>query len=825
MAGRSSQGRRKRTAEEVSLDTSISQVPLRHVLEQIAGGKLSTLSPTDLETHFLRVFEELENKRGELKAQNEELLRSQKQGEEARRRYQELFDSAPIGYFCLDRSLCVVELNLTAAHLLGRPRDFFLGQPFVSYIHPDSRAVFISHFKKVFDGLSCAEEMVLQSAEGQPIAVHFQSVPEMHGGCVVAGRTAVLDLSVRKYQEDVIQRTSRAYQVQAQCNQALLQSDCEKSLFDQVCRIIVEKGAFALAWVGLVEEEDARRIQPVAIYGEHADFIRNLPISWGRRQSGRGPSGRAVTTRKAVACQSLAEDPVFAPYRKDALRCGLASCISLPLLVENRCLGVLGIYAREEHAFDGDEESLLQELANQLAFGLLALRLRTERGEALEQVQRLAYFDNLTGLPNRRMFLERLEQATALALREKQQLALLFLDLDRFKDINDTLGHDGGDQLLKAVSKRLHDCVRQADTVARLGGDEFVIVLHTVHSQEQVESVAKKILAAFGHPFHIGGRELYSSTSIGIALCPEDGRDTDALIRHADAAMYTAKAEGRQTYRFFSPEMNRRIQLKLLLEQHLRMAWLRGEFSLYYQPQIDLKTGVIVGVEALSRWDSPVLGLVEPARFIPLAEESGMILSLGEWVLRHAGRQLRAWHEAGFAGLRLAVNISARQFRQPDFIDTVDRILAETGLNPACLVLEMTESTVMEKTEESIMTLTDLKVRGIGLSLDDFGTGYSSLNHLRSFPFDQIKVDRSFVADLGQPYGQSAIIEAMIAMAHSLGLRVVAEGVETKEQVDFLMQRHCNEVQGFFLAQPLCATELVAHLRSVDYRSALNLLH
>ncbi|WP_305044817.1 putative bifunctional diguanylate cyclase/phosphodiesterase [Geoalkalibacter sp.] len=608
-------------------------------------------------------------------------------------------------------------------------------------------------------------------------------------------------------------RVSRAYQIQAGCNHALLQTTSEGDLFAEVCRIIVEKGDFCLAWVGLVEEDERQRIRPVAIHGEHADFLRGLSISWGNRRSGLGPSGQAVRIRRPVVCARIADEPIFAPYREEAARRGLASCISLPLLAEGRCLGVLGIYAREVDIFDAEEERLLLELANQLAFGLLALRMRTERSEALEQVEKLAYFDPLTGLPNRRMFLERLGQTVALARREAQHLALLFLDLDRFKDINDTLGHEGGDQLLKAAAGRLRGCVRQADTVARHGGDEFVIILHTIHGQGQAEVVAKKILTAFAEPFLICNREVYSSTSIGIALSPADGEDVDTLIRHADAAMYTAKAEGRQTYRFFSAEMNRRIQAKLLLEQHLRLAWQRGEIFLHYQPQIDLRSAEIVGVEALLRWDNPVLGQVDPERFIPLAEETGMILPLGEWMLREACRQVRLWHDSGFAGLRLAVNISARQFRQPDFIDLMDDILAESGLDPSCLVLEMTESTVMEKTEEAIMTLTDLKIRGIRLSLDDFGTGYSSLNHLKSFPMDQIKIDRSFLADLDRPYGQAAIIEAMIAMAHSLGLRVVAEGVEEQSHIDFLRVRHCDEAQGFFLARPLLPEKIPSFLR------------
>lgn len=607
---------------------------------------------------------------------------------------------------------------------------------------------------------------------------------------------------------------TRAYQVQASCNHALLQAGSETALLTEVCRLMVEQGRFRLAWVGLVEDDEACSIQPAAFFGKEALFLTNYPMSYADNSYGQGPSGRAVRERRPVVCQDIASSPIFSRLRAEALAEGLLSCISLPLIVDERCLGVLGIYADERRVFDAEEVELLVELAQQLAFGLEALRARTERSEALEQIRRLAYFDPLTELPNRRMFLERLEQAIAQSERESQQLALLFLDLDRFKDVNDTLGHEGGDALLAAVGRRLRGCVRQADTVARLGGDEFVVILHPAHGTAQVETVAKKIIASFDEPFSLAGNDIHTGTSIGIACYPADGTSIESLLRHADAAMYQAKADGRRTYRFFSAEMNRRIQAKLTLEQHLREAWERGEMSLHYQPQMLLHSEEIVGVEALLRWDSPVLGEVAPARFIPLAEETGMIAPLSEWVLHAACRQMKMWHEAGYDHLRLSVNISARVFHRPSFIDCLDRVLAQTGLPPGRLMLEMTESTVMEKTEIAIMTLTDLKVRGVMLSLDDFGTGYSSLNHLRSFPIDQIKIDRSFLADFDCPFGQSAIIEAMIAMAHSLGIRVVAEGVEEQGQVDFLLSRDCDEVQGFYWAHPLPATGLLLHLRS-----------
>ncbi len=810
--------------------TGAEQTPLRRRIaeleERLAACAGEQARQEQLEAHTRALFVDLENHREELLAQNEDLRRSQRELEASQRKYQELFDLAPIGYFSLDRSGCVIEINQQAASLLGHERRSCIGRPFLVHVHPAWRALFSSHLSEVCSGHECSDEIVLQRRDGTRIPVQFSSVPVLdRSGKVLRCRTALFDLREHKRQQRIVSRTTRAYRVQAACNHALVRATSRDVLLQEVCRIIVEKGDFLLAWVGLLEDDDQRTIRPVASWGPHADFIEKLNVSYGRNRGGRGPSGRAVRTGRAVVCRSIAHDPAFGSLRDEALQRGLNACISLPLMAGETCLGVVGIYAGEEQEFDEDECALLTELADQIAFGLVALRTRTERTAALEQVQKLAYFDTLTGLPNRRMFLDRLGQAIALTQREEQSLALLFLDLDRFKDVNDTIGHDGGDALLQSVAKRLRGCVRQSDIVARLGGDEFVIIFHSVQDQAQVVTVANKILAAFSQPFSVCDREIHSSTSIGIALFPADGDSVEALIRHADAAMYHAKDDGRQTYRFFSPEMNRRIQAKLVLEQHFRQAWQREEVFLHYQPQIDLRSGEVVGVEALTRWQSPALGLVEPGRFIPLAEETGLILPFGEWALRTACRQVSHWHRAGFPDLRLAVNISARQFRQPEFIDTVDRILDETGFNPKRLMLEMTESTVMEKTDEAIMTLTDLKIRGIGLSLDDFGTGYSSLNHLRSFPIDQIKIDRSFLADLGQPYGQAAIIEAMIAMAHSLGLKVVAEGVEEKAQVDFLIHRHCDEVQGHFWARPLAAAALPGHLRGQGHDNVEKILH
>lgn len=436
--------------------------------------------------------------------------------------------------------------------------------------------------------------------------------------------------------------------------------------------------------------------------------------------------------------------------------------------------------------------------------------------EAEERINQLAYFDTLTGLANRRNFFNRLTQAIALAHREERQVGLLFFDLDNFKDINDTLGHDFGDRLLQHVANRLTEIMRESDTLARLGGDEFVIVLTSIINLESAAIVARRILAILSRPFQIEGKQVFSSTSIGIALFPDDGHDPEDLFKCADTAMYHAKETGKSTFRFFSSEMNRNIMRRVALESGLRQGLDNKEFFLHFQPQWDLQTEKIIGVEALVRWQSPDFGLVMPAEFISLAECTGLIVALGEWVLHTACLQARQWQEAGHERLRVAINISGKQLVQPNFFDTARSILAETGVNPAAIEFEFTESVLMDNAEKVVGTLRALKGLGLQLSIDDFGTGYSSLSYLKHFTIDRVKIDRAFVMDITRSKDDAAIVDAIISMSHSLNLKVIAEGVETPEQLQFLKEHHCDEIQGFYLARPMTAEDLEQQLTTFE---------
>ncbi|PLX83796.1 MAG: bifunctional diguanylate cyclase/phosphodiesterase [Desulfuromonas sp.] len=438
----------------------------------------------------------------------------------------------------------------------------------------------------------------------------------------------------------------------------------------------------------------------------------------------------------------------------------------------------------------------------------------TEQKKADREIYRLAHFDQLTGKPNRFLLRDRLKQNLAQGAREGQRVAVLFIDLDRFKWVNDTLGHHAGDKLLKVVADRLSGCVRKVDTVARLGGDEFVVLLYGILSNEDSATFARRFLAELSRPTLLEGKEFLNSGSIGIAIYPMDGKTVDTLLRKADMAMYAAKEQGGGTYQFFSSDMAERARENLSIQNNLRRALHNQDLTLHYQPQIDLSTNRITGFEALIRWDTPSLGDIPPSRFIPVAEETGLIFPLGEWVLRTACAQAVRWHQSGLPPLRIAVNISARQFARPDFIEMIETVLQQTGLDPRLLEIELTETTVMEHIQDAIATLTDLKVRHINLAIDDFGTGFSSLVYLKNFPFDRIKIAQEFVRDITENHGHRAIVEAIIGLSRTLNLHVIAEGVEQQAQLDFLRAQQCHEVQGFFCGRPQPAAAIPQLLSS-----------
>ena len=436
----------------------------------------------------------------------------------------------------------------------------------------------------------------------------------------------------------------------------------------------------------------------------------------------------------------------------------------------------------------------------------------TERKQSEQFILHLATHDALTGLPNRHLLNDRIQQALIQSQREATQTAVLFIDLDQFKTINDSLGHDVGDLLLKEVAQRLVSCLRNGDTVARSGGDEFVVVLTDISNAQEAATVAQKLLDALIAPYQISGNDMRTTASIGIAIFPDDGENVETLIKNSDLAMYYAKEAGRNNCQFFTQKMNRVVAEKHAMGTDLHHAIARNELLLNFQPIVDIRGGTLAGMEVLLRWQHPRWGLVSPLQFIPLAEEIGLIVPIGEWVLKAACTQLKAWQQQGYEVPRLAINLSVKQFRQKTLAETVARILAETGVEARDIELEITESLLLENTDEVAHTLRKLSAMGLEISIDDFGTGYSSLNYLKRFPINNLKIDRSFVMDISNDADDTAIVIAIIALAHSLQMKVIAEGVETEQQLAFLRQQGCDQYQGYNFSEPLSAPEVASKL-------------
>ena len=883
-----------------------------------------------------------------------------------------------------------------------------------------------------------------------------QLVTEMAADISFALENLEKEAARRRADEQLVE-LNRSLRMLSRCNEILVRATDEQAFLADVCRTIVDTGGFRLAWVGYAERDAARSVRPIASAGLGPDYLEALDVSWADDEKGRGPVGTAIRTGEPAVVHDVATDPGFARWRDLALSRGVAALMALPLKGSEGTFGTLSVSSSERGFFDAEEAALLRELADDIAFGISALRSNSQReaaearfrdltelssdwyweqdanlrftlvspsvlqaggvrpeeligktrwetaddgeeekwaahrallearqpftdfeyrrrdfegrwhwysasgkplfdadgtfrgyrgtgrditarrradaavrlnssavessangilitdfrepenpiiyvnpaferitgyrreevlgreptfllGEDRDQVgaavlgaamremregtaelrsyrmdgslfwneltlspvrnpagkvthyvgvinditerkqneaqlERQANYDVLTGLANRSLVQDRTTQAVAFAARSGRTAALLFLDLDRFKLINDSLGHAIGDAILRTVAARLAGAVRRGDTVGRLGGDEFIVLLTDVAREDDVSRVARKLLESVAEPIWVEGREFLISASIGVSLYPKDGADYDTLLKNADVAMYRAKDAGRSSYQFYTADMNARALERLTLETRLRRALERDELVLYYQPLVSLASGRITDVEALLRWRAGEEGLVPPGEFIPVAEETGLIVPIGDWALRRACRSAREWLDAGIPRISIAVNLSARQFRDQGLIRSVRSALEESGLPPRLLKLEITESAVMHSAEGASAILEELRSIGVGIAMDDFGTGYSSLAYLKRFPIDQLKIDRSFVRDVAEDPVSAALTQGVVTLARGLNLQTVAEGVETEAQRQFLRVAGCDKMQGYLFSPPLPSEELLALVR------------
>lgn len=607
----------------------------------------------------------------------------------------------------------------------------------------------------------------------------------------------------RRAAEHANERLTRMLAALSSTNEALMRAKTRSELYERVCDAAVLGGYFTSATIALAKPQDDY-LDIGAAAGPDRERAKGFLLSVNaNKPEGSGLSGLAFRSRQPCVSNDYLSDTGLSHFFDAVREGGSRSGAAFPLLKGDEPIGVLLFLSSELDAFTEELIRLLQRLAENVSFALENFDRAEEKARADERIQYLATHDGLTGLPNRSMFTQLLGASIQTARRYHKKLALLFIDLDRFKVINDTLGHADGDALLIEIATRLQRTLRTSDVVARLGGDEFVVILPEAASEVEIGAVARKLLSVTMKPMLLSGQECRVTASIGIATYPENGKDEQTLIKNADMAMYLAKEEGKNDIRFFSNAIQTQSIERLMLETNLRNALERNEFTLYYQPKVDLKSGCITGVEALLRWMQPDLGMLPPNQFIPLAEETGLIVPIGRWVIKTACEQHMAWLREGLPPVSMAINLSPRQFQHDLLLQDIDDILAATGMNPEFLELEVTESMVMQNVDRAIELLTAIKKRGIRLAMDDFGTGYSSMSLVKRFPIDTLKIDRSFIRELPEDKDDKAIADAIIGLGKALGLKIVAEGVETGGQQKFLRDHACDEMQGYLFSRPV----------------------
>ena len=688
----------------------------------------------------------------QLEMQNDELLKTQTELEIVRARYFDLYAMAPVGYLTLTEAGLIQEANLMAANLLGVTRNLLVKRLFSSFILPADQDKFYLHRKQLLQSDGPKKiELRLVRPHGLPNWIKLETNLIPGGNRHEMFRLVISDINERKAMEQVLRQSSAMFD---SAREGVTVTDVNE------CILIVNRAFSELT--GYTADEALGQTPRILKSGrQDKAFYMQM---WTQLEATGYWQGEIWNRRKSGE-------------------------------IYPQLLSISAIY--DEHQVLTHYVGVFSDISQLKA--------------AAEKLDYLAHHDPLTGLPNRLLLFARLEHSLEMACRDRKSLALLMLDLDRFKDVNDSYGHLAGDELLQLVAQRLTSRLRGIDTVTRLGGDEFALLLEDLSHPQDAALVAAEIIEALSDPWRLSmGVEVRIGVSIGISLHPQHGKTSEELLQHADAALYLAKAEGRGTFKYFSDDLTIAARRRLNLEALLRRAVTNQELKLYYQPQVDMASGRIIGAEALLRWQHAVEGFISPDQFIPVAEETGLIGEIGEWVLREACQQGQAWLAAGLPVLKLAVNLSSHQFRHGDICATLKTVLQDTGFPAQRLELELTESALMEREAEAVLILQKMRDLGVHLAIDDFGTGYSSLAYLKRFPLDVLKIDKVFITDIPQNEDDKEIAAAIIAMAHILRLKVLAEGVETQEQITFLQQTGCDSYQGYYMSPALPAADFAA---------------
>ncbi|MEK6806839.1 MAG: EAL domain-containing protein [Pseudomonadota bacterium] len=718
-------------------------------------------------------------------------------------RFRTLVEEAGDGILIISPEDRFLDLNQRSVEMLGYSREELVGADVAILLTGTERAKASPELANVRTGRPYQSEWLIRRKDGS-------TFPSDNTAKMLSdGRVLILlrEVTERKQQEEKIYRLNRIHAVLSGINSLIVRTRDRTKLFQEICRLLVERGHFKLAWVGLVSDGEVR---PVTFHGSDGGALQSVRISMqddgSDSHDNRSLTAQALRERRAVICNDIARDERTQHWPAASRNLGFGSFLSLPLYVGKQVAGCFNLYAIEPGFFDSEEVKILTELSANISYALEFIAKEQQLGY-------ITYYDTLTRLANRDHLLERLPGFLQTARQARKPLALLELDIDNFKSVNDTLGRDGGDEVLKQLAARMTLVAGGSDHLARTAGDRFALLLDDFQDNDGlVRFVEHKLLPQINRPMTVAGKELRVSVRLGIARFAEDGDDPESLLRNAEAAVKRAK-QSNERYLFYTQEIGATFSEKLNLESQLRRAIEKNEFVLYYQPKVDLRSGTIVGAEALIRWNSPDLGLVPPSRFIPLLEETGMILPVGGWAMVQAVKDHRRWLAEELLAPPVAVNVSPVQLRQKDFVEVVHGVLSEFSGDRPCLDLEITESTLIGDIEEHIAKLKAVRDLGVQIAIDDFGTGFSSLSYLVRLPINTLKIDRSFVLRMGDSADTMSVVSTILTLAHSMNLKVVAEGVDSEEQLKFLRLLRCDQIQGWLFSKAVPADEFAQLLR------------